>query len=363
MPRVRLKGLNIRRNASGAWYVSLRATGEALIKGFSGSRAALDRALESPDFLARYNAARTRDRRPVYPDGSLGHLVDWYKGRRAFSDLAARTRADYARCFLFLEPVFDYNVTEITPADVAEMRDRARAKHYDRFADMVVSAMSALFREAVEYGRLPQNPALGIRRVYRPGKEANRPWTAVEWDGAFAIAPVHLRPALAIARWAGLRGQDIAALTWADYASDPEIGRALVFTPKKNGEKVGTLVVGARAELRSVLDPLSRGTLPTAPICRNSRGKRFPSENALRKAWQDFKSSEPFRQALPHSADLTLHGLRVTFASELRDKGFSDRDIADMLGDLTDSMGRRYARGARMKKTSERVSRAFGNGS
>ncbi len=75
----------------------------------------------------------------------------------------------------------------------------------------------------------------------------------------------------------------------------------------------------------------------------------------MRKVWQDFKASEAFKAALPNSADLTLHGLRVTYASDLRERGFTDREIADMLGDLTESMGRRYARGARMVKTSKRV--------
>lgn len=160
---------------------------------------------------------------------------------------------------------------------------------------------------------------------------------------------------------AATHAEDLTILTWACYRDDPAMGKVLAFVPRKNGDKVGEIVVGARAELRAILDPLARGVLPAAPICRNSRGKQYPSENAMRKAWQDFQASKAFTDALPDAGDLTLHGLRVTFSSELRESGFSDREIADMLGDLSESMGKRYSRGARMRKTSERVHRLMGN--
>ena len=54
MYRVKLEGLKIyvRR---GKWWVYRRRTGEALVRGFDGDRAELDRKLASPDFLAIYN--------------------------------------------------------------------------------------------------------------------------------------------------------------------------------------------------------------------------------------------------------------------------------------------------------------------
>lgn len=155
-------------------------------------------------------------------------------------------------------------------------------------------------------------------------------------------------------------------LTWADYRDDSEMGKVLAFVPRKNGERVGEITIGVPAELRNLLDAMKAGdgvVQPAAnsPICRNSLGRKYPTENAMRKAWQDFKASDAFKSVLPGSGDLTLHGLRVTFSSELRESGFSDREVADMLGDLLEGMGKRYSRGAEMRKTSVRVFNRMAN--
>jgi hypothetical protein len=55
--RVKLEGLNVYRSR-GKWYVYLRATGEAPIKGFDGDRAELGREMAKPDFIAAYNRPR-----------------------------------------------------------------------------------------------------------------------------------------------------------------------------------------------------------------------------------------------------------------------------------------------------------------
>ena len=209
---------------------------------------------------------------------------------------------------------------------------------------------------------MKSNPALGAKRLYKANKEANRAWKPAEVVTALRLAPAHLKAPLAIARWAGLRGQDLAVLTWAAYRDDPEMGKALVFVPLKNGDQVGEVTVGVLPQLRAVLDSMSDGVLPSAPICRNSLGMIYPSPNALRKVWQDFKSSAAFKKALPASSDLTLHGLRVTMASELRDNGFLNRAIADALGDLSESMGQRYSRGAEQRQTSVRVFKKMAKG-
>lgn len=357
MPKVKLSGLNIRRNSTGKWYVSVRATGAALISAFDGTRDELTKAMSADSFLNAYSIGKSAKKRRVYPDGTFGALIDWYETREAWTKLAPRTRADYTKARDFLDPVFGYVAREVSGDDVIDMRNRAAEKHYAKFSNDVVAYMSAVFREAKDDRRVPANPALGVKRLYKgASKEANRAWKPHEWEAAMRIAPAHLRTPLSIARWAGLRGQDIAVLQWASYRDDKDMGKALTFTPLKNGDEVGEITLGVAPALRAILDPIyAAGVLPSAPICRNSLGKMYPSDNAMRKAWQDFKASEAYERALPASSDLTLHGLRVTFASELRENGFSDREIADMLGDLSESMGKRYARGARMRKTSVRV--------
>src|SRR5258708_32845549 len=73
--RVKLEGLKIVR-ARGKWYVSHRASGDALIKGFVGD---LEREMAKPEFLASYNRKRTA-RAPArqFASDTLGGLVHWY---------------------------------------------------------------------------------------------------------------------------------------------------------------------------------------------------------------------------------------------------------------------------------------------
>ena len=355
---MKLKGLNIRANSAGTWYASLRATGRQLAK--APSRAALEAIMATPEFLGEYSRARKAGKQRSFAAGTLGALIAWYKTRRRYTKLAERTKADYFKCEKWLDDVLDYSVDAIVKADIAELRDQAAAERSDKFSDFLLAFLSAMFSEAAEKDMVKANPVLGVRRLYQADVTANRRWTEKEWAGAIGAAPRHLKPVLAIARHCGLRGQDIAVLTWENYRDDPDLGKALAFTPRKNGDKVGEITLGVAPELRALLDALKAGDgtvqpASNSPICRNSLGKQYPSENAMRKAWQDFKASPAYKAAVPTGADLTLQGLRVTFASELREQGFDDRTVADMLGDLSQGMGKRYSRGAEMRQTSIRV--------
>ena len=78
MVKVKLNGLNIVR-ARGKWYVYHRDSKEILLKGFEGSRADLVRRLAEPDLIAAYNRHRTRDLKQIYPEGTLGALVQWFE--------------------------------------------------------------------------------------------------------------------------------------------------------------------------------------------------------------------------------------------------------------------------------------------
>lgn len=355
MPKVSIKGLNIRRNASGTWYASLRATGQQLAK--AASREELQRQLSTPQFLAAYASAE-RKRRRTYEPGTIGALAERYRQSRRYLSLAERTRADYDKVLLYLERTFELAFADIEMVDIIETRDIAAEEHGDKFSDFVLAVLSALFREAVEGGLVKSNPVLGVARLYRADATANRRWTADEWKAVYDAAPDHLRIVLAIARHCGLRGQDIAALKWEAYRPDPDMGKVLSFTPRKNGKTVGEITIGVPAELRTLLDAQRTGNVvpaPNMPICLSTHGKGYKNESSMRSAWTAFKASDAFKAAAPSGQDLTLHGLRVTFASELREAGFSDREVADMLGDLSEGMGKRYSRGAEMRKTSVRV--------
>ncbi len=124
-------------------------------------------------------------------------------------------------------------------------------------------------------------------------------------------------------------------------------GRGIPHQLHSHENKVGCFIY----VLPSLLEVLNAESKSTLTICKNSLGKPYPSENAMRKAWQDFKARPAFKEVCPTGADLTLHGLRVTYGSDLKDKGFSDEEVAQAIGDKSTAMGKHNGRGKKQRNS------------
>jgi hypothetical protein len=124
--RVRLEGLNV-VCAKGRWYVYRRSTGEALVKGFDGSRADLEKKLAEPALIQTYNRPRVV-RKPASDYGieTLGGFIHWFTngdidrtveqrkavdrfgdkpdGYPKWSKLSDATHKDYLAAYEYLRP-------------------------------------------------------------------------------------------------------------------------------------------------------------------------------------------------------------------------------------------------------------------
>ncbi|TIN48659.1 MAG: integrase, partial [Mesorhizobium sp.] len=127
---------------------------------------------------------KTDDPKP----GTLGQLIARYRASVFFTDLAARTRADYQRCFDYLQPIADTMLDRFTPPLVVKIRDKAAAKHGRRFGNYVKTVLALTFAWGVERGYLKVNPAMKIKGIRRPRgmADANRPWSDSERDAVAA---------------------------------------------------------------------------------------------------------------------------------------------------------------------------------
>jgi hypothetical protein len=106
--RVKLRGLKITRNSAGRYYVYVRGTNRALVSNFAGSRKELVERLGEIDVMTVYNATRRQELNRVYPEGTLGALVAWFKADcPEYDGLAEATRNDYEKAFAWLESGFD----------------------------------------------------------------------------------------------------------------------------------------------------------------------------------------------------------------------------------------------------------------
>lgn len=341
MVKVRLRGLKIAR-AKGKYYVYVRATGEAILTAFEGSKDALQKRLADPDMIGAYNARRSHKRRAAYPEQTLGWLVQWFIDPvqcQRFKKLGQATREDYKDCLTWLEPEFDCPLNLISAPSLYEVRDRCISEKWPAFADKMMTALSTMFKQAVQRGWMSSNPAQGIERAYQPDPNANREWRPEEWKVVFDAAPLALKITYMLARHVGYRSQSTVAVTWLNYQADPRFGMCFRMRHRKNAEEHW---FPATPALQEFLAGLKVGT-PDGPIAIKRDGKPWDSEMQLQKRSSNFLTGLA-RKGLV-GPGLTEHGLRATFAAEIkRVTGANDDQVAAALGDRDARMGGHYTR-------------------
>ncbi len=340
MVKVRLEGLKIVR-AKGKYYVYVRATGEALLRGFEGDDEALRKRLAKPDMLGAYNVRRKRDPKS-YPEQTLGWLVAWYTDPEkcpAFKDLAASTKDNYLDVLAWLEPEYDCPLASITQADIYEVRDRCVNEKWAAFADTMTDALSSMFTQAVKRGKMPGNPAYAIDKAHKPNPNANREWRPEEWATVMERAPMALKITYMLARYVGYRSQSTVAVRWTNYQQDPRFGMCFRMKHKKNDEDHW---LPAAPELQTFLAAIKVRTTD-GHIALKRNGQPWANEEQLQKRSSNFLTGLA-RKGLVGSG-LTEHGLRSTFAAEIkRVTGANDDQVAAALGDRDTKMGRHYTR-------------------
>ncbi|TIL84302.1 MAG: hypothetical protein E5Y73_34035 [Mesorhizobium sp.] len=280
--------------------------------------------------------------------GTLGQLIARYRASVLFTDLMVRTRADYQRCFDYLQPIADTMLDRFTPPLVVKIRDRAAATHGRRFGNYVKTVLALTFAWGVERGYLKINPAMKIKGIRRPRgmADANRPWSDSERDAVAAALPAHMRLPVALMMFCGLDPQDalkIPPTAVSDGMIDARRGKTGVamWFPLP-APVVAALAVAPKHD--------------AITLCANSRGKPW-TPSGFRASWR------PIRQALELAGavqpGLTLKGLRHTVATILAEMGYDERTIADMLGQKTIEMARHYSKRANKSRKMSAVVTSF----
>jgi integrase len=271
--------------------------------------------------------------------GTLGRVISEYRAGLSFTGLAPRTRADYQRCFDYLQPISDTALTRFDRPLVVRIRDRAAAARGRRFGNYVKACLSIVFSWAAERGYVSANPAEKVRNLRRPkgAPEANRAWSDQERHAVIESAPRHMIPAIALMMFTGLGPKDALRLPRSFYS----VGE-IATRRSKTAEPV---FWPAPAVLVSILSKAPSHSAIT--LCANSRGKPW-TESGFRASWRTLRQELERQQRV--GPGLTLYGLRHTVAVILRESGADERTIADALGQKTIEMARHYARGADLRQ-------------
>ncbi len=351
--KVRLEGLNIVK-ARGRWYVYPRGGGDALIKGFEGSREDLDKKLAEPAMIQTYNRPRLLRRLAnEFPIEALGGFIHWFTcgaiddskpgdvdGYPKWWKLADATRADYLDAFEYLRPEFDMILKDITQPALYDVRDTCANKKWPRFADQMIAALSSMFKQAVKRGKMPFNPCLGMDKAHTADPNANREWFAPEWAFVRDNAPMEVLIPCMVARFVGLAGQTIVGLNEKQIQDDPEgpTGRAVQYTRRKN-KKVTRLPV--MPEMQTFLAGRKVRSADGLIAIRDD-GSAWPSEKEMQTRVSHWLRDRE-REGLI-GAGTTLHGLRVSYAAWWKRMGASDSEVAGLIGDKSARMGTHYTR-------------------
>lgn len=337
----RLKGLKQYR-VGGRLYVYHRA---------SGTR--LHAEPGTPEFLAELARLETgagqeveeRSTAPEIRPGTLAALIQAYKASPDFQQLKPRTRRDYDRVFAWLvlgQGAGDVAAIDIDTPTLMEIRDQAFAEHKRKFANDVIAVLSRLYNWGKPRGLTRANPAEGAEKIRRPRElgPANRPWTPAELFAGLSRAKGPTKVAVALAAFAGLRRSDIVAYPRAFYD-----GRTIMQRQAKTGDWVR---LPAYSLLRRILDKWVARLPPQADFLLTTRlGTPITAEGLASNVARLIETMERDGVAQP---GLTLHGLRTTFGTSLKELDLSDAHVAKLLGHADERSTRTYTRHALMTR-------------
>ena len=293
-------GLHIvrRKRAEGDRHYVYAYRGGPLIHQQDGDRPEVTDAL-----LAKAAAAK---RGPA--TDTLAGIIRSYRASPQFNDKAEATQADYRQRLDQIDARFGRVPLRLIPklrGEVIKWRDEMADT--PRAADRCVGMLATVLAWAEDREMIERNPLTRIAKLHKVNR-ADLIWEPHHWE-AFKDAPGYVRRVLVLASLTGLRIGDLRRLAWEDL----QPGYIALKTRKTGGEAIIPLY----PELARFFTGPGRGV-----VLRNTLGRPWTKEG-WKSAWE---------RAVPEGFDRHVHDLRGTFATRLMAAGFSDTEIALVMG-------------------------------
>jgi len=339
---VRVKGIQrFKHSKSGLWYTYHRKTGTRIHAEFG-----------TAEFFEELAAIERRSKGSNARPGSLGIVIEQYKRSSAWASLAPPTRNTYQRAFDVLKPLAEMPLAEIDrPFIVALREEKIFPKRGRWMANYVVTVLSLLFEYAIDRGWTKINPADGIKRIKRDKKllRANRPWSEAECRNVLERAPPQLKIPIALAMCAGLRKADVLTVTKAAVRD----GMISVTTSKR------------QVPVAVPIHPVLAEALAAAPrtdavqLAVTSKGCPW-TESGFNSTFCKFIDRLEAEGVI--GPGLTMHGLRHTLGTRLREITADLDLIRRILGQQTLSMAQHYSETADTSRQARKAVRKLSRG-
>jgi integrase len=212
----------------------------------------------------------------------------------------------------------------------------------------IVATLRAICNQAVEEGKMAQNPAARLGRFYRgqTEKEGRQADAFTEWELALVLKTAERDcpeqfDLIATAAWTGMRLGEVLGLQWPDIDFEGcfiEVRRTVYWRGKglqSNSPKSGkgrrvVIPQVLAARLRQRRDILTaqaalEGREPSVWVFPNRAGNPQDGINLLKRTWYPLLAKAGLRR-------LSLHALRHTYSSLLIQRGESLAFIKQQLG-------------------------------
>jgi len=311
------------------------------LKGFPTQTATFARKTDAKKWVQHTEAAIREGRHFKTTEAkkhTLGALVDRYI-KDILPTKPKSQKKQTGQLMWWKSEIGGYSLAEITPALLAEQRDKLLQEVTDRKkprspASVVryLAALSHAFTIAMkEWGWIESNPILRITKPKEPrgrmrflsDEERQRLLTTCKQSSSPFLYIV-----VVLALSTGARKMEIVGLRWQDI----DLRRGIIILHEtKNGERRVLPLTGYALELmkqHSQIRHLNCDWVFPSKDFKKPIDLRTPFENALKKAEiQDFR----------------FHDLRHSCASYLVMNGASLAEIAEILGHKTLQMVKRYA--------------------
>jgi integrase len=267
----------------------------------------------SPEFIASYEAAHARRRKP-HPHAFRAIIAD-YKASRDFADLAARTRKDYLKHISSIEQEFgDMPISALDDPRVTRVfldwRDNLPGGA--RQADYAFTVLTRILSWARDSGLTTWRPPARIKKLYHSDR-SEAVWLPGDIGAFRAACSDELWLGLVLALETGQRQGDLLRLLWSAYD-----GETIRLRQGKTGQRVEIPVTPT---LRAVLAATPRRC---PQIMTNSRGRPW-TPDGFRTVWR-----RACREA--GITGLTFNDLRGSAVVRLAEAGCTVPEIASITG-------------------------------
>jgi integrase len=239
---------------------------------------------------------------------TLDSIINQYRASPEFEGKASATQREYRHRLDQISAKFGKVPTRLIPklrGEVIKWRDELAET--PRAADRCVGMLQTVLTWAEDRELIERNPLARITKLHRVNR-ADLIWEPHHWQ-AVDDAPGHIKRVLLLGSLTGLRIGDLLALAWEDV----QPGFIALRTAKTGADAI----IPLHPDLARFLTGPGQGV-----ILRNSLGNPWTPDG-----WQS-----SWRKAQPQGFDRHVHDLRGTFATRLMIAGFSDTEIAMVMG-------------------------------